>query len=76
MINVKVTQTGIKTIKPNDPNWNLISGFTVTPRAAFEISQRCPEDYKDLILECIKHGWLKPVAHLYDHELTFDLLKN
>jgi hypothetical protein len=24
---------------------------------------------------CIDRGWLKPVAYMYDYELTFDILK-
>ena len=76
MINYKISKTAIKTIKSNDPNWNLISGYTITPRAGFEISSGCPYNNRQIIQECFSQGWLKPVAYMYDHELTFDLLKS
>ena len=68
-------QRNILAIKPGDPNFVIRNGLTQANRAGLEISQRCPENYKDLILECIHHGWLKPVAYMYNHELTFDILK-
>jgi hypothetical protein len=64
-------QSSIITIKQNDPRFTIVDKFVTAPRASFEISQRCPENYKDLILECINHGWLKPVAHMTERELIF-----
>jgi hypothetical protein len=53
----------------------LDDGIVTCPRAGFEISQRCPENYRSLIQECINHGWLKPVAHVYGKELTMDAMR-
>jgi len=50
-------------------------GITLVPRASFEISSGCPGNYADVIRECINYGWLKPVAHMRDEELTWELLK-
>lgn len=61
----------IRTIKPGDKNFVITDGLTQANRAGLEISQRCPENYKDLILECIQHGWLKPVANVTERELIF-----
>jgi hypothetical protein len=72
----KIHQSRFRTLRSKDPNFNLTDGLLVTPRAGFEISQRCPENYRSLIMECVQHGWLRPVANVYDHELTFDLLKD
>jgi hypothetical protein len=66
-----VHQSQIRTIKPGDPNFVIRDGLFQAYRAGLEISQRCPENYKDLILECIRHGWLKPVAHVTERELIF-----
>lgn len=72
----KTTKHTYKTLKQNDPNFSFSpDGIKIVPRASFEISQRCPENYKDLILECINHGWIRPVAHMRDEELTWELLK-
>lgn len=66
----------VRTLKPGDPNFVITDGLVRTNRAGLEISQRCPENYKDLILECIRHGWLKPVAHVTERELVFMGLSN
>ena len=66
-----VHQSRVQRIRPGDPNFMIQDGLTITPRAGFEISQKCPEKYKDLILECINHGWLKSVAHVTERELIF-----
>ena len=67
----KTHQSQIRTIKPGDPRFDIVDKFVTAPRAGFEISQRCPDVYKSLILECIDHGWIKPVAHMHERELIF-----
>ena len=67
----KTYQSQIRTIKPGDPHFNVVDKFVTAPRAGFEISQRCPENYRDLLQECIGHGWIKPVAHVHERELLF-----
>ena len=74
-MNYTVTETKFRTIRAGDPNFVLSDGMMIAHRAGFEISQRCPENYRDLINECIRHGWIKPVATVYDHEITFNTLK-
>lgn len=75
MSNYKITSSKTKTIRPNEPGFQIIDGVVMTPRAGFEISQRCPENYKALILECIKYGWLKPVATVKEEEYLWMCLK-
>lgn len=65
-----------KTLRQSDPDFTFSpDGIKIVPRASFEISQRCPENYRSLIQECIGHGWLKPVAHMRDTEYTMELLR-
>jgi len=65
-----------KTLHPGDADFTFSpNGITVVSRASIEVSQRCPDNYKDLILECISHGWLRPVAHMRDTEYTMELLQ-
>jgi hypothetical protein len=65
-----------KTLRQSDPDFTFSpDGVKIVPRASFEISQRCPENYRSLIQECIGHGWLKPVAHMRDTEYTMELLR-
>jgi hypothetical protein len=70
-MSINLRQSQIRTIKPGDPNFVINDGIVQAHRAGFEISQRCPENYKDLILECMRHGWIKPVAHVTERELIF-----
>jgi len=74
-MNITAHQSNIRTIRQGDPKFMLKDKFVTCPRAGFEISQRCPENYRSLIQECIQHGWLKPVAHVYGKELTMDALR-
>jgi hypothetical protein len=74
-MNFTTHQSNIRTIRQGDPKFTLTDRFVTCPRAGFEISNRCPENYRSLIQECIQHGWLKPVAHVYGKELTMDALR-
>lgn len=74
-MNYRLHKTSIRTLQPNDPNFILDDGIILSPRAGFEISQHCPMEYKLILQKCISHGWIKPVANVYDHELTFNILK-
>lgn len=62
------TKSNIKTIRPGDPDWIIIDGLTISHRAGFEISQRCPSNYASILAECINQGWIKPVAYQPVHE--------
>lgn len=66
--------TCIRTIRQGDDNFMITNGLIITPRAGFEIGSGCPQVYKDIIIECINYGWLKPVAHMYDRELIWEKL--
>jgi hypothetical protein len=66
-----VHRSQIRTLKQGDPNFVIKDGIMITPRAALEISHRCPENYKSLIAECINHGWIKPVVNVTERELIF-----
>ena len=64
----------IKTIRQNDPDFYIDNGITISPRAGLEINQRCPENYRSLILECVEHGWLKPIAYIKESEYIWEKL--
>lgn len=74
-MNITVRQSKVRTVKLGDPKFMLQDGVVLCPRAGFEISQGCPSEYKMIITECIKNGWLKPVAHVYGKELTMDSMR-
>jgi hypothetical protein len=67
-------KSNIRTIRQDSPDFRMVDGFTVVPRAGFEISQSCPAEYKSIFITAINAGWLKPVAHMRDYELMWDKL--
>ena len=67
----KTHTSTIRTLKQGDPNFVINDGLMQTPRAGFEISQRCPDEHKWIIQQCIENGWIKPVAHVTERELLF-----
>lgn len=74
-MNITTAKTKFRTLRSGDEGFVLTDGLMVTPRAGFEISSGCPYNYREIIQECIRHGWLKPVANVYARELTFQTLK-
>ena len=68
-------KSSIKTIRQEDADFMIDDGMIYSPRAGFEISIHCPTGYREVIEQCVKNGWLKPVAHMHDHEYMWDKLK-
>lgn len=76
MANYTFSKSKIHTIRHGDPRFVIVDGITYAHRASIEISKRCPENLKNLIVECIGEGWVKPVAHITERELLFIGLTN
>lgn len=74
---MKITtkQSSVRMIRPGHPMFNIIDNIVVVPRAGFEIKKECPNTYVEVIEECIKRGWLVPVAHMRDAELFWETFK-
>jgi hypothetical protein len=64
----------IKTIRKDDPDFTIINGIVMAPRAGFEISNDCPKQYISMITEAIKNGWLKPIAYMKESEYVWEQL--
>lgn len=75
-MNIKTHKSQIRIIRQNDPKFDICDGYTVTPRAGFEISPGCPAEYKQILAECINNGWVKPVAYMTEREILFMGLSN
>ena len=63
-----------KTLRQDDPDFHMDNGIAVFPRAAIEISNKCPGQYKLMITEAVKHGWVQPVAYMLDSEYVWEKL--
>ena len=72
---ISTRTSNIRTIRHGDAKFMLQDGLVICPRAGFEITDKCPREYKMIISECINNGWIKPVAHVYGKELTMDALR-
>lgn len=70
------TKNKIFSIRPNDPYWLISDGMIITPRAGFEISERCPGNHKVFISNAIDQGWLTAVAYITEREKVFLGLSN
>ena len=74
-IQIKSYQTSIITNKPNDPKFIITDGLMNATSAGYEINSKCPYSYRTVIEECVRNGWLKPIAHVKDSELFWDELQ-
>jgi hypothetical protein len=75
MFNTTEPRFTVKTLKSGDSDFTFSpDGVILVSRAAIEISQRCPENYKNLIIECMNHGWIKPIAHMKESEFIWEKL--
>jgi hypothetical protein len=72
MFKLTETKSSIRTIRSGDPKFMLAEGLVMTPRAGFEISEKCPKEYRSIIRDCIRYNWLLPVAHIKDNELFWE----
>jgi hypothetical protein len=64
----------VRTIREGDPDFRIIDGMTVVPRAMLHVLPECPADVKRTIGLAVTNGWLKSVAHIKDYELMLDRL--
>jgi hypothetical protein len=64
----------IKPIRKDDPDFHIVNGITMAPRAGFEISNKCPSSYKFMIIEAINNGWLNPIAYIKESEYVWEKL--
>jgi hypothetical protein len=71
------SSNGYKMLRPGDADFTFSpNGVTLVPRASLEISSNCPGEYRHLISQAYRNGWLKPVANMRNTEYTMELLKN
>lgn len=70
------TVNRVKTIKRGEPGFTIVvDGFSIAPRAGFQINDKCPNEYRLVLQECISKGWIEPVAFMTDQEFTWEAVK-
>jgi hypothetical protein len=70
----KTQKSSIRTISESDKDFMITDGLIVAPRAGFQISEKCPNNYGKIINLCIAHGWLKPVAYIKEQDYMWEKL--
>lgn len=76
MFKLNSNQIKIKTLKRGDNGFIIrVDGFSIIPRAGFQINSKCPKEYKLVLQECISNGWVEPVAYITENEFMWDELK-
>jgi len=69
-----ISPNSIRSIRQDDPDFQINNGIVVSPRAGFEISNKCPTQYKLMIIEALKNGWLQPIAYMKESEYVWEKL--
>ena len=72
---ISTKTTNIRTIRQGDAKFTLTDGLVTCPRAGFEINEKCPTAYRQMLMTALDLGWIRPVAHVYGKELTMDALR-
>ena len=70
-MSIKAHKSQIRTIKPNDRRFLIDDGLITSPRAGFEINEKCPAAYQKILMECWGNGWIIPVAYMTEREMIF-----
>lgn len=65
----------VKTIRSEDPEFIFKAGVASFTRAGFEVSKDCPKEYSQIILDCVKYGWIRPVAYMKQSEYVWETLQ-
>lgn len=75
---MKITnhKSHIRCIRKEDPHFMIPNGIIVSPRAGFEVHMETPKEYKMVINECLRNGWLKPIAYMSEREYMISGLSN
>jgi len=61
----------IHTIKQGDRHFMIEDGLMMAQRAGIEISNDCPDRYRELIVSAYNKGWIKPFANVTESEMLF-----
>ena len=67
----KIHQNTFHTIRPGDKNFTITDGLIQYNRAGLEINEKCPTQYRQMLMTALDLGWIKPVANVTERELIF-----
>lgn len=65
----------LKMITQDDPDFLIVDGMVLTPRAGFEINRDCPSEYRKILATCLDKGWIRPIAYIKESEYVWEKLQ-
>jgi hypothetical protein len=70
------TKQSYVTLRPGHEDFSFSpDGISIVPRASIEISEKCPVEYRQILMQCMDFGWIKVVANMRETEYTMELLR-
>jgi hypothetical protein len=69
-------KSNVRMLTKKDMAFHMRDSFTITHRAGIQISERCPEEWKKIIQDCVGWGFIEPVAYMREEELMWIDLKD
>jgi len=72
---IVVSEEEVKALLPGDEYFKFGANFIQWPRAAIQINEECPENYKRIVQTCQMKGWISPIAYVPTKELMWGVLK-
>lgn len=69
-----IHESDTTSLQPGDAGYNLVDGVRVVPRAMLAIKTECPQSIRNTLNMAIDRGWVVPIANVYKHEQTFNVL--
>lgn len=73
-MNITAPKSTIRTIHAGEPNFTIVEGMVVYPRASLQVMPGAPTNVAKTLDWAIAQGYIRCVAHVKDHELVWDQL--
>lgn len=70
-MHITKTRSTIKMLQEGNVGFTIQDGIMKSPRAGFQLSNKMPPEWRQVITESIRMGWLKPVAYMSEREMLF-----
>lgn len=55
--------------------WYMTDGIKLVPRAAIQITDECPDNFKSIIREAIYCGYIEPIAYMSERDYLWGTLE-
>jgi hypothetical protein len=74
-LNLTIQESDMVHLKPEDPGFVMVDGFSLVSRASIEINPNCPAHIANAIAFAMERGWIQPRASLRREEYMLDRMR-